>query len=222
MMWHMKGKAVLFDLDGTLVDTIQDIALAMNTVLENHGFPQHEPEEYKMMVGWGTRELAVRALPSEAQSPRLIDECAREMIRLYNENPVVHTKPYPHVPELVCALSERNVIKGILTNKTDEIAHLVVKKLFDYEQFTIIQGAKPDMPTKPHPAAAIKLAEVMGYNPEEILYVGDSAVDVETAKRAGMIPVAVSWGFRLPEELLEAGAEILIHDPLDLLAYVSI
>jgi len=217
----MKGKAVLFDLDGTLVDTIKDIALAMNTVLKNHGFPQHEPEEYKMMVGWGTRELAVRALPPDEHSQQLADECAGEMIRLYNENPVVHTKPYPHIPELVCALSEKHILKGILTNKTDEIAHLVVKKLFDYNQFAIVRGAKPDVPAKPDPAAALHLAEIMGYTPGDILYVGDSAVDVETAKRAGMIPVAVSWGFRGSDELLEQGAEILIHDPLDLLSYVS-
>jgi phosphoglycolate phosphatase len=217
----MQCNAVLFDLDGTLIDTIEDIATAMNRVLRSHGFPLFDAQAYRRMVGWGTRGLVERALPAENRDPSLVDQCVKEMVDAYHENPVEKTQPYPNIPELLCILSEKRIPYAVLTNKTDPIAHVVIEQLFDYEQFAFIRGSQPNQPTKPDPRAALEVAAHMQYLPSEVCYVGDSDIDVQTACAAGMYPVGVSWGYRTRDELQEAGAKIILDDPLELVEYVS-
>ena len=220
-MFIMKFKAVLFDLDGTLVDTIDDITDAMNTVLRKHGLPLHSAHEYKRMVGWGSRVLVEKAIPPETHTPALIDECLADMVAYYSDHPVHKTRPYPGVVELLEELRTKDLRLGVYSNKTDNVVQEVVRRLFDYSVFTVVRGALPDRPTKPDPAVALELTTEFGCRPSEVLYLGDSDIDLHTAQAAGMFPVMVTWGFRTFAELKKAGAVHFLDHPHDLLEYVS-
>lgn len=215
-------KAVLFDLDGTLVNTIEDITHAMNTVLRGYGLPEHSSEKYKEMVGWGSRVLVEKALPDGDHSDRFIDECLHTLDTYYHKNPVIYSQPYPNIVSLLRSLRDSQITFGVYSNKTDPIVHSVIERLFTYEWFSVVRGAVPDKPTKPDPTVALELAAEMGFDPSEIIYVGDSDIDIYTAKSAGMVAAGATWGFRPKEVLQQAGAEHLLNNPLELKNYVSI
>jgi len=214
----MEFGGVIFDLDGTLVDTLEDIGDAMDRVLAREGAPGHAYEEYRYLIGHGIRNLVTQALPAELRSDEYIARCYERMIDDYGRNSLVKTRPYAGVPELVRALRAGGVPLAIHSNKADEPTHAIVAALLDPDDFAVVHGARPDAPLKPDPAVALAIAARFGLPPARIVYLGDSLVDMGTATAAGMIPVGAAWGFRTREELVESGAAAVIDAPLDLLA----
>ena len=214
----MEFDGVIFDLDGTLVDTLEDIGDAMDRVLAREGAPGHTYEEYRYLIGHGIRNLVTQALPAELRSDERVARCYERMLEDYGRNSLVKTRPYEGVPELVRALRAGGVPLAIHSNKADGPTQAIVAALLDPDDFVAIAGARPEAPLKPDPAVALAIAARFGLPPARIVYLGDSLVDMRTATAAGMIPVGACWGFRTREELVEAGAAVVIDAPLDLLA----
>lgn len=217
----MNCKAVLFDLDGTLLDTLEDIADSTNNALSCLHFPQHQVEAYKYFIGDGREALAIRALPEthrdRATADKLIAKMGEEYARCWSNN----THSYEGVPELLDALAARGINLAVLSNKPHDFTELMVARLLGNWQFQIVAGASPNVPKKPSPAVAIDIAQRLGLQPGQFLYVGDSDVDMKTAVSAGMFPVGALWGFRTADELLAGGAKALIEKPADLLKYLQ-
>jgi phosphoglycolate phosphatase len=210
--------ALIFDLDGTLVDTIGDIAASMNSSLTAHGFPTLAPEAYRSMVGWGMRALARSALPSYAQDEATVERCYTDALAAYMKNPTALSVPYPGVRELLAELAQRGLPCAVLSNKADPVVRLVVETLLPDSGFRLLQGERPGVPHKPDPTSALGLAAALGVRPGKVLYLGDSGVDMKTAKAAGFFAVGAAWGFRDRSELLEDGADVIIESPLDLIS----
>lgn len=213
----MKFKAVLFDLDGTLLDTLDDLADSMNAVLAASGYPVHEVEAYKYFVGNGLRNLTEKCLPEGHRSMLEIDDRLAQLRKEYEARWDNKTKPYKGIPELLDTLAKKDVKMAILTNKADEFAGRVVKKLLPDWSFQAVIGEKPTLPKKPDPSGAVRIAELFGIPCSEFLYLGDTNVDMKTAVSAGMYAVGALWGFRKADELVEGGARVLIPEPLALL-----
>ena len=210
-------KLVMFDLDGTLADTIEDIAACVNGALARRGLPAHDIPAYKLMVGNGFRTLIERAAPPEARGTGLLEELRAEAQAAYDAEPVALTRPYAGVPELLSALKARGLALAVLSNKPDGLAVQVVERLFPGAGFSLVRGETPAFPRKPDPAGALDIARRLGAGPSECLYVGDTDIDMETARRAGMTAVGAAWGFRGRRELEEAGADRVIAAPGELL-----
>ena len=213
----MEFDGVIFDLDGTLVDTLEDIGDAMDRVLAREGAPGHTYEEYRYLIGHGIRNLVTEALPAELRSDERVARCYERMIDDYGANSLVKTRPYEGVPELVRGLRAGGVPLAIHSNKSDALTHDIVAALLDPEDFVAVHGARPDAPLKPDPAVALAIAARFGLPPARVVYLGDSLVDMRTATAAGMLPVGAAWGFRTREELVESGAAVVIDAPLNLL-----
>ncbi len=214
-------RAVVFDLDGTLVDSLADIARAGNAVLRRHGFPEHSEPAYRRFVGDGMEALVRRIVPagsSEDEVGRVLADLRAEYARRSLET----TRPYQGVPELLDGLVARGAPFSIVTNKPHEPAVEMVRALLGRWRFSAVIGAAPDLPRKPHPAGALRAAAQMGVEPGACLYVGDTATDVATARAAGMVPVGVLWGFRDDAELREAGALHLLRRPGELLELLDV
>ena len=215
----MNYKGVIFDLDGTLLDTIEDITSALNTVMSRHGFKQFSIEEAKKMVGDGMRELMVRAKPELTGQPELIDALVNEFRQEYASVWREHSRPYPGIPELLTELNEKGLKLAVLSNKAHPFTEIMVKELLPVP-FQAVHGSQPGIPLKPDPAPARLVLQELNLRPDEVLYVGDTAVDMKTALAAGLIPVGVLWGFREARELLDNGARALLLKPADLLPLV--
>lgn len=214
----MSFKAVLFDLDGTLLNTIEDLADSTNAALSKFGYPTHGIESYKYFVGTGARNLVKKALPLNVQKDdEIVDRCLTEMRKQYSERWSDKTHPYDGVPELLDTLASKKIKMAILSNKPDEFTKLVVSKLLSKWNFEEVWGERKGVPRKPDPKAALEIVKLLGLSPEDFVYLGDSDTDMETANSAGMYAVGAAWGFRTTEELLEAGAKKIIYKPTELL-----
>ena len=218
MQNKMKIKAAVFDLDGTLTDTLQDIACAMNRSLRLHGLEEFPLNDYRYLVGDGAKTLAKRAVRDRQE---LAESVRQEYQVYYQEHTLDTTKPYAGIPELLHALAEQGIALCVLSNKPHADTCGVVKHFFPEVPFSVVQGQVEDVPVKPDPTGALLIAQKLGMQPEEIVYLGDTSVDMRTAVSAGMYPVGVTWGFRTAEELREHGARLLIDAPMDLLEYVT-
>lgn len=207
--------AALFDLDGTLVDSLADIAAAMNHTLAAHGLPTHPLEAYRRFVGEGVRRLVERALPRERLE--LAETILADYQRRYAEHLLVHTAPFPGIAQLLDALAARGLAVAVLSNKPDGATRRIVQALFSSWRLEPVHGERPHVPRKPDPTAALEIARVLGVEPGRCLFVGDSAIDMQTARNAGMMPVGVLWGLRDRDELTSSGARALLGHPLDLL-----
>jgi phosphoglycolate phosphatase len=212
--------AVVFDLDGTLADTIGDLAGAVNRMLARRGLPEHGIERYKLMVGEGFRNLVTRALPEDRRGDDYIEAARAEAAADYAGRCLEATRPYPGVPELLAELAARGVRAAVLSNKPDELTNKVVAGLFPASAFALVRGESPAFPRKPDPASALDACARLGAAPAETLYLGDSGVDMKTAKAAGFFALGALWGFRGEAELRENGADALLARPLDLLEYL--
>ena len=208
---------VIFDLDGTLVDSLGDLADSMNAALECMGFPTHPTESYRLFVGDGVVTLARRAVPPAMADEATIDEAVRRMRDEYARRWTDSTRPFPGVAELLAELRRRGRKTAVLSNKPDFATREIVRLLFGGFPFQTVRGATPDHPLKPDPTAALAICSDLGVDPSRALYVGDTDVDMETGRRAGMLTVGVTWGFRGVEELRNAGADRIIDHPLELL-----
>jgi phosphoglycolate phosphatase len=217
----VKYRCVLFDLDGTLADTIADIAVSMNRALESRGFPARDPGEYPALVGRGLRNLARDCLPPAARNEGNADAVMEAALRFYQERPVVHSRPYPGIPEVLAALSHLKIRCAVISNKPDAVAQQVISRLFPPGSFDLVQGEIPGVPRKPDPSAAWDILVSLGCTPRQTILMGDSEVDMETARNIGCFPLGVSWGFRSPEILEKAGAARIIQRPEELLGLVT-
>lgn len=217
----MKYKAVLFDLDGTLLNTLQDLADSVNSVLSSYGFPEHGLEAYKYFVGDGIEALAQRALPERHRDKATLAKCITAIREEYRKRWANNTRPYQGIPDLLDALTARNIKLVILSNKPDDSTKATVSKLLSKWQFDIIIGASPSVPKKPDPKAALGIAQRLDIPASEFLYLGDSGIDMKTASAAGMYPVGALWGFRTAEELTANGAKALIRNPSELLGLLQ-
>lgn len=213
----MNYKAVLFDLDGTLLDTLQDIADSVNKALSHFGFPQHELEAYKYLVGDGREALALRALPEHCRNAGAVAELVARIGGEYAEHWADNTYPYEGVPEMLDSLTTRGINMAILSNKPHDFTEVTVSRFLPHWRFLIVMGAVPSVPRKPDPSAALEITRRLNVQPSEFLFVGDSDVDMKTATAAGMYAVGALWGFRTADELVASGAKVLIENPTRLL-----
>jgi phosphoglycolate phosphatase len=210
-------KAIIFDLDGTLLDTLEDLSDSVNRVMTRRGFPTHTLDEYRYFIGDGTAMLIARALPKEERNDKTIRACLKAFSEDYGRNWNVKTRPYKGITEMLDALTERGLKIAVLSNKQHEFTKRCVADLLPKWTFDIVLGQRDAVKRKPDPAGALEVAQRLRVSPAEILYLGDSAVDMRTAAAAGMFPVGVLWGFRPAEELQESGAKALIERPLEIL-----
>ena len=209
-------RCVLFDLDGTLVDSLVDLADSMNRVLIRQGFAAHPTEAYRYFVGDGIIKLAQRALPAEAQQEDIIKDCARKMRQEYALHWADTTRPYPGIAELLDTLASRGIEIAILSNKPDALTQEVVRTLLPQWNFAAVAGARETFPRKPDPAGALRIANLLRREPANFLYLGDTDTDMQTARAARMFAIGVLWGFRTAEELKEHGAQALLSVPGEL------
>lgn len=216
----MTYRAVIFDLDGTLLDTLQDIADSANSVLRHYGYPEYAPDAYRYFIGEGMVKLIRHVIPEPNPSPELIAECLDAMRAAYSSRWRTHSRPYTGIPELLNALTVRGIRRAVLSNKPDDFTRMMVATLLPDSFFEEIVGSTPSTPVKPDPTSALAIAARFGLHPSECLFLGDSGVDMETARAAGMHPVGVLWGFRTAEELNAAGARALISKPSELLDFL--
>jgi len=211
---HLKKiAAAIWDLDGTLLYTLEDLGDSLNEVLAEEGLPGHTYEEYRLMIGHGQRRLVTRALPEDRR-----EQAARfyeKFILRYQANQCRKTRPYPGVSEILEDMKARGLRLAVLSNKNQANTTEVVEHYFP-KIFEAAWGLSPERPAKPDPTSALALAAALGLAPDRFVYLGDSAVDMKTARRAGMWPVGVTWGYRERAELAEAGAARLIDSPAEL------
>ena len=212
----MRYKAILFDLDGTLLDTLEDLATAANRALGTLGLPAHPTDAYRVFVGDGLRTLAERILPGEQRSAAQVDALVAAFEREYSRTWNERTAPYAGVPEMLDRLTGDGYRMSVLSNKPDAFTRLCVEQLLPHWTFAPLYGQRPGVPKKPDPAAALAIAAELGLDPAEVLYLGDTATDMHTARAAGMAAVGVLWGFRSADELHAAGARHLITHPGEL------
>ena len=213
----MKDHAVIFDFDGTLADTLEDIADNMNRVLAEMGFPTHEYDAYRFYVGGGLKNLVVQCLPENARTDDVITACHDRMVAGYHIRYIHKTRLYDGIPELLDALSLKGIKLAILSNKADPLTQKICAVLLKNWKFEIILGATERFPRKPDPEAALFISGQMGVHPANIYYLGDSDIDMKLAIAAGFYPIGAGWGFRPKEELVENGAWKVIDEPMELL-----
>jgi phosphoglycolate phosphatase len=218
----MKRTAILFDLDGTLLDTLEDLADSMNAVLAARGWPVHELGRYRYFVGDGVETLARRAMPASAsQDATAVEQVVAAMRQEYGNRWHVKTRPYEGILGLLDAADSRGIACAILSNKPHAATVQVVSHFFPGRHFAGVWGARPGIPIKPDPAGALEAARSLGREPEAFWYLGDTDTDMETARRAGMHSVGVLWGFRDETELRRAGAAALVRHPREVISLLD-
>lgn len=213
----MSFKCILFDLDGTLVNSLEDLADSMNKVLRKRGFPQHSVDEYRFMIGSGITHLVSESLPPGERGEKLIAECYGMMLEDYRGNCTNKTRPYDGIQSLLNELASRGVRMAVLSNKAEELTEKVVTTLFPDNHFDIVMGSTSGRPRKPDPTCALEISRRLATEPADFIYVGDTDVDMKTANSAGMYAVGALWGFRTKAELLSSGARYLLERPSDLI-----
>jgi phosphoglycolate phosphatase len=220
-MSSLTYSCVIFDLDGTLVNTIADIAAAMNHALVKHGYPAAAIESYRPLIGNGIRRLAYDVLPDDAKSETLAATLSDEAVQYYAEQPVDYAKPYSGIIPAINELRRLKVKTAVLSNKPDTVTRLIIAKLFTADSFDYVTGERPGIARKPDPESSWEILAAIDRTPRQTMFAGDSEIDMETAKNIGCLPVGVSWGFRSAETIKKAGAAFVIHHPDDILRIVT-
>ena len=211
-------KAVLFDLDGTLVNSLSDLAASTNFALTKFGFPTHETEKYKYFVGDGMAKLIERALPEDKRDMETIYTTLDIFMKHYRAHYVDKTVPYDGISELLDKLT--GVKKAVISNKADEMVIPLTKKLLG-DRFDIVCGKREGYPTKPDPTLTLEIIEKLGVASNECIFVGDSGMDMAVAKNSGCVALGVLWGFRSEEELLLNGADYIAKKPAEILEIIK-
>lgn len=209
----------VFDLDGTLVNSLEDLANSTNFALKKYGFGTYPVEKYRYFVGDGVPMLIKRAL-GENDTPQAEEAMLAEFNAYYNEHYADHTRPYEGNIEMLRALRQRGIKCAVLSNKPDEFVKIIIKKILPEIDFEWVQGKAEGFPKKPDPTALNFIMQKLGVKKEDVLYIGDSNVDVKTGKNAGVRTCGVLWGFRERDELEKAGADIIISKPQEIIKYL--
>lgn len=217
----MMKRLVIFDLDGTLLYTIEDLGHAANYALEKNGFATHTLASYPFFVGNGVRRLITRVLPEEHRDDSTIDRLLKDFRAFYDEHCCDCTKPYPGIPELLRDLRDQNVQVAVASNKYDAAVQKIINHYFGDIDFVAIEGQKEGVNVKPDPSVVFSILSQARVPKREVLYVGDSGVDMETARRACVDSVGVTWGFRPEKELVEYYAGTIIHQPGAILSLIE-
>jgi phosphoglycolate phosphatase len=214
-----KYTAVIFDMDGTLLDTLEDLGACMNRVLERSGYPVHPIEAYKYFVGDGMRNLVMRVLPEGDSSEQTIERLQAGMTAEYAAHWADKTGLYRGIAGVLDELVARKIRRAILSNKPHEFTALMAERYFSRWRFDPVFGARDGTPSKPDPAAALETCRLWELDPKDVLYAGDTNTDMQTARRGGMFALGVLWGFRTREELEENGAQAVIATPEQMLEF---
>jgi len=214
-------RAVIFDLDGTLLDTLEDLAESMNAVLAENRLPMHPASAYKHFVGDGIEMLVRRALPFEVADENELGRFVKAMKEEYACRWAIKTRPYPGIPEMLEAFAAAGFEMAVLSNKPDDASRHIIDAFLPHVPFRYVVGAIPERPKKPDPKAALEIAERLHIPPARFLFMGDSSIDMRTARAAGMFPLGALWGFRGAEELIAAGAQLLVTEPISLIPWIG-
>ena len=214
-------QAVIFDLDGTLLDTLADIGDSVNMMLAEYGFDGHTMDDYRRFIGNGIHMLVTRALPLAGRSDVMVRQCVTRAREIYWDNWNRKTRPYDGINDLLGELKTIGLPLAVLSNKPHDFTVRYVEAYFKRSDFAIVMGQSDDFPVKPDPASAIYIARQIGLPPSTFLFVGDSAIDMQTAAAAGMTAVGAGWGFRGPKELTENGCQALVRHPKEILHLVE-
>jgi phosphoglycolate phosphatase len=213
-------KAVIFDLDGTLLDTLADIGNAVNRILSNKGYPTHPVDRYRFFVGDGWEMLVKRALPESALTRDMVRVCVQESMVEYGKTWNATTTPYDGIPELLNHLTHEGIQLAVLSNKPHVFAQQYVDKLLATWTFENVIGVSDRFPKKPDPAGALSIMNDLNLDKGDCLFMGDTGVDMQTAAAAGIFSVGAAWGFRPEAELMENGCQFLARHPLDVLSLI--
>lgn len=215
-------KLVIFDLDGTLLNTLDDLADSCNYILKKHGFATHEVETYRYFVGNGVGKLVERALPEDKRDPNYVETIRQEFVEYYSLHAEDKTAPYPGIVSILEKIASKNIKMAVASNKFIAGTRALVKKYFENIEFSSVIGQRDGIPVKPNPQIVYDVMEESGIlDKNEILYIGDSGADMKTAVNAGVQSVGVLWGFRSESELIENGAEYLVSTPNEILDILS-
>ena len=217
----MKYKAVIFDLDGTLIDTANDIRFYINKILKRRSFPEITPHNFYSIIGAGLRNAMEKALAGAEKDENKIDLYTKELIDEYFKNPVIETHFYEGIDILLEKIKQKNMKIAIFSNKAHAITEKIVDIIFGKKMFDIVMGAKEGLPKKPDPTGALQIAEKFGFSSKEMVYLGDSDVDCLTARSGGFNFIAALWGYRTKKEIADAGADQFISKPLELIDFLD-
>ena len=212
----MKMTTAIFDLDGTLLNSLGDLCDSVTYAVEKHGFPPVSMEQTRIRIGNGVRKLVERSIPEESRTDEMIDICLADFRAFYGEHMMNRTHPYEGIVSVLETLKENGVTVGVLSNKYDSAAKALIEHYFG-DLVSITYGERPNIPRKPDPTSVLGLLDELGGDKETTLYIGDSATDMQTAVNAGLTAIGVTWGFRSAEELRASGADALAYEPSDLL-----
>jgi phosphoglycolate phosphatase len=215
----MNHSSIIFDLDGTLLDTLYDIAETANAVLARHGFPIHVKHEYKHFVGDGLSVLMKRITPAGVNET-IISSCCQLFMQLYAASWMKTCRPYDGIEDMLAAIKQKGLSMAVLSNKPHAFTKLFVERFFPHATFTCVYGQREGIAKKPDPVAALEIVKKQGGNPGMMFFVGDTPIDIQTGKASGMKTVAVTWGFRSIHELQKENPDIIINSPMELLQYV--
>lgn len=217
----MDIKLVIFDLDGTLLNTIEDLAISVNHVLEKYGYPKHNVEQYKYFVGNGITSLIERAVPKEVCTKELVAQLQADYVVHYAEHGKDNTAPYSGIVELIAELKDRGKILTVASNKHHMATEELVNHYFGSDTFSVVYGKRDGVAAKPDPRIVFDIIEQCGVSAHEVLYIGDSSTDMQTAQNASVRSVGVTWGFRSREELETNGANHIIDSPMELIGLID-
>ena len=216
----MEIRGVIFDLDGTLLDTLEDLVNAANATLDRFGYPGHSSAAYRYFVGDGLKTLIERIVPEKNRSQTEIVACMDTFLQIYGQSWDRLSKPYSGVMEMLQQLQQAGLKLGVLSNKPHAFTSLCVNRYFAADTFDFVYGQREGMAKKPDPVGALEIAARMQLHPEQVLYVGDTATDMQTGQRAGMFTIGVLWGFRERQELEDNKAGKIISHPSEIVAHV--
>jgi len=208
-------QTIIFDLDGTLIDTLRDLADSANHALNLLGLPPHPVDSFRYKVGDGARKLVSRCL--DDQHRHLIDTMLQQQRAYYTDHCCDHTKPYPGIPDMLAAVKNLNLKLAVLSNKPHDFTKQIVAHYFGPDLFDIVRGQLPNGPLKPDPASALQIAQQLNTHPNNCAFLGDTAIDMKTANHAAMFPIGATWGFRDRNELQTSGAQKIIDHPSNLI-----
>lgn len=214
-------RAIIFDLDGTLLDTLADMGESVNRMLAEYGFPGHTMDDYRRFIGNGIRMLVIRALPIQGRSQEMIDACVRRAREIYWENWNIKTRPYDGITDLMENLKEKKLPLAVLSNKPHDFTVRYVNAYLGKWEFKAVMGQSDRFPAKPDPASALEIARQIGLAPSAFVFLGDSSVDMKTAAAAGMHAAGAGWGFRGGKELLENGCRTLLNHPGEIISLLD-
>lgn len=213
-------RGIIFDLDGTLLDTLADISDSVNAMLAEYNFPGHTMDDYRRFIGNGIRMLVMRALPIEGRASEMVEACVRRAREIYWDNWNRKTQPYAGIIELLDRLEANGLPKAVLSNKPHDFTVRYVDSYFEGYRFHPVMGQSERFPVKPDPASALAIAGQLDLPPASLLFVGDSTVDIQTATAAGMQPVGVAWGFKGARDLKDNGCPTIVSHPMEILKLI--